>query len=915
MRFLLSFLLFTALSPAQVVISQIYGGGGNSGATLRNDFVELFNRGAATVSVEGWSVQYASATITTWQVTTLKGTIAPGGYLLVQEAAGAAGTVSLPTPDVAGTIAMGAGGGNIALVNSSTPLTGPTPTGAIEVIAYSGLANTTAYLRQSGGCKDGFSVATPAPRNSASAANDCTAQLPFTPISIHAVQGSGHTSEFNGRNVVVTGIVTARRSNAFWIQVPEKEYDNDPNTSEGIYVFTQTTPPVEAAVGNLVRVTGMVSEYAPATDPTSPTLTELIAPQVELVLANQPLPAPVLLTRNGPREALEGMRVHVPTLIAVSPTGGTFNEATGTSTSNGVFYGVLPGTPRPVREPGLPQAEPTIPNAPIFDGNPERIRVDSRGQTGVQPLEVTTNTIVPYLAGPLDYAFRTYTIVPDASDRPIAADLIGIVPIQKAGANEFTIASFNMQRLVGTGATEARLTKIALAIRTVLNTPDILAVAEVGDLKTLEALATRLGYKAYLEEGNDIGGIDVGFLVNEARVKVVGVTQQGKATTYTNPNTNAQDTLFDRPPLFLDATVNNYPVTVVANHLLSLLSQADARVQAKRKAQAEYLANVLATRRSSNVILVGDFNAFPFNDGYVDVMGIIKGTPQLGWVLAETLAPEQGYSYVFDGNAQTLDHIVVNANARSRWKKFLYAHINADYPESFRNDPTRPERSSDHDVPVAYFSTDPIDLAPASVTNAATFFTGPVAPGEIVTVFGSGFSSTTRVTFDGRAADVFGLSSTQFRTTVPYSLLSTGTTDMRVQYDSGKSATATLDLIPYNPGIFSMRGTGTGPGAILNQDYSLNDATKPAAKGSVVMIFATGDGIQSKLAGPAQQASVTIGALEAEVLYAGPAPGLVTGAVQVNARVPDSVQAGNTVPVVITFGRNSSARGVTMSIR
>jgi hypothetical protein len=94
--------LATAASAASnVVISQVYGGGGNSGATLKNDFIEIFNRGNTTVSLAGWSVQYASSAGTTWQVTPLTGSIAPGQYYLIQEAAGTGGTVNLPTPSCA----------------------------------------------------------------------------------------------------------------------------------------------------------------------------------------------------------------------------------------------------------------------------------------------------------------------------------------------------------------------------------------------------------------------------------------------------------------------------------------------------------------------------------------------------------------------------------------------------------------------------------------------------------------------------------------------------------------------------------------------------------------------------------------------------------------------------------------------
>ena len=113
-----------------MVISQVYGGGGNSGATYKNDFVELFNPTAAPVTLAGWSVQYASSTGTSWQVTPLPTlTLQPGQYLLVQEALGAAGTTNLPTPDATGTISMSATAGKVALVSSTTALSGLVPNG------------------------------------------------------------------------------------------------------------------------------------------------------------------------------------------------------------------------------------------------------------------------------------------------------------------------------------------------------------------------------------------------------------------------------------------------------------------------------------------------------------------------------------------------------------------------------------------------------------------------------------------------------------------------------------------------------------------------------------------------------------------------------------------------------------------
>lgn len=171
-----------------IVISQVYGGGGNSGATLKNDFIELFNRGSVSVSVSGWSVQYASSTGTSWQKTNLPAVSIPaGGYLLVQEAPGTGGTTNLPAPDVSATIAMSATAGKVALVNSSAALSGACPTpGVVDFVGFGAancsegsgptatLSNTTAALRKANGCTDtdsnstDFSTGAPNPRNSAS---------------------------------------------------------------------------------------------------------------------------------------------------------------------------------------------------------------------------------------------------------------------------------------------------------------------------------------------------------------------------------------------------------------------------------------------------------------------------------------------------------------------------------------------------------------------------------------------------------------------------------------------------------------------------------------------------------------------------------------------------------------------------
>ena len=184
-----------------LVVSQVFAGGGNSGAPFANDFVELFNRGSTPVDVGSWTVQYASSAGTSWQVTTLAGTIAPGRHYLVQLAGGTVGA-ALPTPDATGTSNLAVSGGKVAIVRDATPLTCGAAAGSCSAVAtvadlvgygtaadYEGAAapaidNTTAATRAGDGCVDtdanasDFTAAAPVPRNTGSAVVACGTQPP-----------------------------------------------------------------------------------------------------------------------------------------------------------------------------------------------------------------------------------------------------------------------------------------------------------------------------------------------------------------------------------------------------------------------------------------------------------------------------------------------------------------------------------------------------------------------------------------------------------------------------------------------------------------------------------------------------------------------------------------------------------------
>ncbi|MGE0884510.1 MAG: lamin tail domain-containing protein [Blastocatellales bacterium] len=191
--------------PGNVVISQIFGGGGNSGAPFTHDFIELFNRSNAAVNLAGWSVQYSTAAGSSWQKTDLSGTLAPGQYLLIQQASGGANGQPLPAPDITGTISMASTAGKVALVNNTTLLTLNCPLGpnVVDFVGYGNTAScfeglgpapapssTNAILRVGQGCGDtnnniaNFAVGTPSPRNTASPLGDCSGGAKFDPTSV-----------------------------------------------------------------------------------------------------------------------------------------------------------------------------------------------------------------------------------------------------------------------------------------------------------------------------------------------------------------------------------------------------------------------------------------------------------------------------------------------------------------------------------------------------------------------------------------------------------------------------------------------------------------------------------------------------------------------------------------------------------
>ena len=328
-------------STSGVVISQVYGGGGNTGATLKNDYIELLNAGSAPVSLAGWSVQYASSTGSTWQATPLTAvTLQPGQYYLVQQAAGTGGSQDLPTPDAIGTLFLSGSAGKVALTRSTALLTGSQPVSAQleDLVGYGNangyetaptafsLTSTTAAERLAQGCTDSnnnaadYAAVAPTPRNTAAARTSCGASV--DDVAIPSIQGTGSSSPLAGQTLRTTGIVTRVNNNGFFLQDPVG--DGNPLSSDGLFVYTGSAPSVLA--GQQVRVTGTVTEFntgaASNADTAAHPVTELSGVSQVEVLASGLSIAPTVVAlpevTNDDLERYEGMLVTLAGPLTVS---------------------------------------------------------------------------------------------------------------------------------------------------------------------------------------------------------------------------------------------------------------------------------------------------------------------------------------------------------------------------------------------------------------------------------------------------------------------------------------------------------------------------------------------------------------------------------------------------------------------
>ncbi len=562
--------------------------------------------------------------------------------------------------------------------------------------------------------------------------------VPAGSVEIWEIQGAGSASPLVGQVVTTSSnLVAAVGRSGFFIRTPPDRSDGDPATSDGLFVYTGGDPGVQ--VGDLVDVTGTVTEYHGMTEIAG-------SPTVSVISRGNTVPPPVDLDATDPSptdpppenvlERYEGMEVRI--------LSGT---VTGPADEAGIFS-VVARRGRAFREPGIPW--PGVEGLPVWDGNPEILEVDPFG-LGVPPahppLGPAAGRHVNLLRGPLVYTWGRYRIwasrleVEGGTDPPLA-------PVRPRRPGEITVATQNLWRLVDEDddpatwddppvslSLDQRLAKASAWIREALGAPEILAVQEVENLAVLQALADRISadeagirYTAWLLEGNDPGGIDVGFLTRES-FPVDSLVQMGADELFSFEGRDF--TLWDRPPLLLRGRYTGngepFPLALLAVHLRSMngIDGDDAAfVREKRHRQAVWLSEAVQQLQEADpdvrLIVLGDFNAFQFTDGWVDVMGQVTGSPDpLGALVpaSDLVEPdlanrvllageEQRYSYIHEGSAQVLDHVLTSAALEAWVRGADFARGNADAPVGYAEVTGVPVRCSDHDGLVVYLMTD-----------------------------------------------------------------------------------------------------------------------------------------------------------------------------------------------------------------
>ncbi|KAB8140515.1 ExeM/NucH family extracellular endonuclease [Chloroflexia bacterium SDU3-3] len=886
-----------AAVSTNVVISQVYGGGQSTSAdtAYKSDYIELFNLTGSPVSLDGWSVQYAATTSSSFAVTTLSGSIPAYGYYLIQEGTGTVGA-DLPSPDLvpSSPISMAAANGKVALVQGTTAVNCSSCSGIANVVDFIGygtandsetsaapaIDRTKAALRAGNGCTDtgvnsaDFTAGAPSPRNSASPTNSCSVatSTPTTPTStgtvtvtpvtptatatpvtptatpgaytpIFTIQGTTDTSPLAGSTVTTQGIVTQINQGRSGMFIQDATGDGNAATSDGIYIYG--TISAEIAAGNLVQVSGAVSEFQG--------LTEITLSSVTVLDSSTSVPTPIVLDLpDAPQasyqnlERYEGMLVSIPETLTVDQNyfQGRYGQVTLSS-------GGRAENPTNRYRPGTAAANELT----AFNAARMIVLDDASSAQNPNPIPYigADNTLragdtVSGLVGALDFgainsnlSIRGYRLQVNTPSNVTFTRVNARTAAPEDVGGNVKVASFNVLNYFNTfnscyptgsaddcrGADSAaefsrQRAKIINAIAAL--DADVVGVIEMendgsGSTSAIQDLVNGLNAKlgagtyALIVDPTNDPVADTGRLGSDA-IKVGQIYKPARVT----PNgvaISSADTVFSRPPVAQTYTIaNGEKFSVIINHFKSKGScpsdgsldtdQGDGQGcwNAKRVQQATEMLSFIDTVKTASgdpdVLVMGDLNAY----GNEDPIFTLTSGGLVNQLQKRIATP---YSYVFDGLAGYLDHALTTASLDTQVAGVTEWHINADEPTvidyntEYKNPDlytSDPYRASDHDpvliglslgeeVPTVTPSLTPTATAtPVTPTATGTVTTTPVTPTSTGTV------TTTPVT----------PTSTGTVTTTPVTPTSTGTVTTTPVTPTSTGTVTTTPVTPTSTG-------------------------------------------------------------------------------------------------------------------
>ncbi|RME43744.1 MAG: hypothetical protein D6796_12730, partial [Caldilineae bacterium] len=512
-------------------------------------------------------------------------------------------------------------------------------------------------------------------------------------VPIWAVQGEGLKSPYVNSTLQTEGIVTAifdpEDIPGFFIQ--EVETDDDPATSAGLFVRAEDFP-AGLAPGDRVRVTGRVKELSGQT--------ELHLADLTVLAHGIPLPDPVPL--NPPEapdeairyyESLEGMLVRAGG-IAVSPIS---------------KYG----------ETNLVRPEWHVEHVLRGEAAGFLITLDDGSWTeryddaSILPYAIVTGDAIADVTGPLAYTFGQYKVEPLAPPDITPGDFERAPTLPEVGEDGFSVATYNVENFFDDKEPNPsspprpshreylhKALKIANSIAA-MGYPTLIAFAEVENVDALQTVAEQpplagYPYQPVLIEGRDSRGIDVGYLVRTDRAEILSTTLRLD-----------DEGLFTRGPLVLQTRIRttggDVTLYTIANHWVSLGGGFET-TESRRLLQAQWnldiAAEIQAQDPEANIAILGDLNTF-FDAPSIQLMR------DAGFVhVFDALLPEERYTYIYQGEAETLDHVLVSPALARRITGVTVLHINADFPPANPADDS-PRRTSDHDPVVVWFAGQP----------------------------------------------------------------------------------------------------------------------------------------------------------------------------------------------------------------